>query len=63
MKDKHDNVTYDIFQQDTLSWLESNAETIIKQIDGSYKLSYLEGSYFKFVEAKSIEECVKLARI
>lgn len=62
MKDKHDNVTYDIFQQDTLSWLENNVETIAKQVDGSYRVSYLKGNYFNFVEAKTIEECVKLAR-
>ena len=63
MKDKYDNVTYDIFEksQDVLAWLEANAETITKQHDGNFRLSYIDGNYFKFAETKTIEGCVRLA--
>lgn len=62
MKDQNDKLTADIFSQDTLKWLESNAETITRQHGGYFRLSYIQGVYFKFAEAKTIEECVRIAR-
>lgn len=62
MKDPKDKVTYDIFQQDTLKWLEENVETIARQHDGYFRLSYIVGGYFKFVDGKTIEDCIRMAR-